>query len=88
MHKWPIFKASMVQVKPCIFFKMNNVLEWQPEPVKCGDPDAIAEDGLPYDDCPYTLIRHLESSHAKAAGDQNIWIDCNGRSLTLVTHLP
>jgi len=67
------------RVKPCMFIKMNNVLEWQPEPVKCGDPDAIAEDGLPYDDCPYTLIRHLESSHAKAAGDQNIWIDCNGR---------
>ena len=78
----------MVQVKPCMFIKMNNVLEWQPEPVKCGDPDAIAGDGLPYDDCPYTLIRHLASSHAKAAGDQNIWIDCNGRSLTLVTHLP
>jgi len=67
------------QVKPCIYLKMNNILGWKPEPVKCGDPDTIAEDGLPYDDCPFTLRKHLASVAAKEAGDQNIWIDCNGR---------
>ena len=94
----------MVQVKPCIYLKMNNILGWKPEPVKCGDPDAIAEDELPYDDCPFTLrkvfaidhfifwhlmtnlTQHLASVAAKEAGDQNIWIDCNGRFLITTVH--
>ena len=53
----------MVQVKPCIYLKMNNILGWKPEPVKCGDPDTIAEDGLPFDDCPDTLRRVFAVFH-------------------------
>ena len=53
----------MVQVKPCIYLKMNNILGWKPEPVKCGDPDTIAEDGLPYDDCPFTLRKVFAIDH-------------------------
>ena len=52
-----------MQVKPCIYLKMNNILGWKPEPVKCGDPDAIAEDGLPYDDCPFTLRKVFAIDH-------------------------
>jgi len=68
------------RVKPCIFFKLNNIWGWEPKPVKCGDPREGADDGFPYDECPPTLTQHLASSAAREDGEQNIWIDCNGRN--------
>merc|ERR1719228_3294382 len=79
-------------VKPCIFFKLNNIWGWEPKPVKCGgdgdyydddsdDGDDGEEDGLPKDECPPSLTKHLFSTEAKEAGKQNIWIDCNGRNV-------
>jgi len=79
------------RVKPCIFFKLNNIWGWEPKPVKCGgdddyydddgdDGDDGEEDGLPKDECPPSLTKHLFSAEAKEAGKQNIWIDCNGRN--------
>merc|ERR1712037_634303 len=32
-------------VKPCIFFKLNNIWGWEPKPVQCGDPKEVAADG-------------------------------------------
>ena len=70
------------QVKPCIFFKLNAIWGWEPKPVECGDPAQMSpNDGEPLDECPESLLKHLETPEAKAAGlDSNIWIDCNGRN--------
>ena len=69
-----------MQVKPCIFFKLNNIWGWDPKPVQCGDPEKIFEgDGEPFDECPATLTAHLASDAAKEAKGESIWIDCNGR---------
>jgi len=68
------------KVKPCIFFKLNNIWGWEPKPVQCGDPTQVAPDGDPFDECPKTLVKHLETAAAREAKDQNIWIDCNGRN--------
>ena len=46
-----------MQVKPCIFFKLNNIWGWEPEPVQCGDPSMVADDGRYYDNCPWTLTQ-------------------------------
>jgi len=67
------------KVKPCIFFKLNNIWGWEPKPVQCGDPEAMAEDGKPFDACPATLTKHMASNEAKEAKGESIWIDCNGR---------
>jgi len=68
------------KVKPCIFFKLNNIWGWDPKPVQCGDPKEIAEDGEPFDFCPPTLKTHMASASAREAKGENIWIDCNGRN--------
>jgi len=69
------------EVKPCIFFKLNNIWGWDPKPVQCGDPEKIFEgDGEPFDECPATLTAHLASDAAKEAKGESIWIDCNGRN--------
>ena len=73
------FSKLQTQVKPCIFFKLNNIWGWEPKPVQCGDKSQIAADGEPFDECPKTLTKHLESAAAREAKDENIWIDCNGR---------
>jgi len=67
-------------VKPCIFFKLNNIWGWEPKPVQCGDPKEVAADGELFDLCPSTLAKHMNSSAAKEAKGENIWIDCNGRN--------
>lgn len=69
-------------VTPCIYFKLNNIWGWQPKPIKCGNPKEILEaDGKPYDECPDSLVKHMtENADAKTAGENNIWIDCNGRN--------
>ena len=80
MRVWSSLKISLVQVKPCIFFKLNNIWGWDPKPVQCGDPEKIFEgDGEPFDECPATLTAHLASDAAKEAKGESIWIDCNGR---------
>ena len=28
-------------MKPCIFFKLNNIWGWEPKPVQCGDPEQV-----------------------------------------------
>ena len=66
-------------MKPCIFFKLNNIWGWKPRPVKCGDPHVLADDGLPFDECPHSLVHHLQSDAAMEARGENIWIDCRGR---------
>jgi len=68
------------KVKPCIFFKLNNIWGWEPKPVQCGDPEKIADDGEKFDFCPETLKKHMESPAAKEAKGDSIWIDCNGRN--------
>jgi sodium/potassium-transporting ATPase subunit beta len=67
-------------VTPCIFFKLNNIWGWKPRAVECGNPEEKGSDGEPKDDCPASLVRHLESPVGKKAGSSNIWIDCNGRN--------
>ena len=76
------YPHAIAKVRPCIYFKLNNIWGWEPRPVKCGDPYVgdHDEDG-PLDDCPDSLREHLGSQAAKAAGPDNIWIDCNGRFL-------
>ena len=80
----------IAKVAPCIYFKLNNIWGWEPRPVKCGDPYAweieYDEDG-PLDECSESLRKHLQSSAAKEAGPDNIWIDCNGRCLDQVVSL-
>merc|ERR1719370_639284 len=67
------------EVKPCIFFKLNNIWGWDPKPVQCGDPEKFFEgDGEPFDECPATLTAHLASDAAKEAKGESIWIDRNG----------
>ena len=80
-HKHLHFQITktLPQVKPCIFFKLNNIWGWEPKPVQCGDPEKIAEDGEKFDFCPETLKKHMESPAAKEAKGDSIWIDCNGR---------
>merc|ERR1712059_84562 len=57
------------KVKPCIFVKLNAIWDWVPSPYVCSeDPD-----------CPESLSTHLASTAAQDAGDNNVWIDCNGR---------
>jgi len=56
-------------VAPCIFVKLNTIWGWVPEPVDCGDDDE-------HDQCPFSLTNHIQHT---AYGDQNVWIDCNGR---------
>merc|ERR1712226_532451 len=60
------------KVKPCIFFKLNNIWGWEPKPVQCGDKTQIAADGEPFDECPKTLTKHLESAAAREAKDKDI----------------
>merc|ERR1712110_1324753 len=50
------------KVKPCIFFKLNNIWGWEPKPVQCGDPKELAQDGEPFDLCPTTLTKHMASA--------------------------
>jgi len=68
-------------VTPCIFVKLNNIWGWEPKAVECGDPGEFSEvDGLPKDECPKTLLDHLNSAQVAEAGPDNIWVDCNGRN--------
>ena len=81
----------IAKVAPCIYFKLNNIWGWEPRPVKCNDGSGTGwdddEDG-PLDDCPDSLREHLGSQAAKAAGPDNIWIDCNGRFLLFLWSTP
>ena len=65
------------QVKPCIYIKLNKIWGWRPRPTQC-------ENYYPYNDCPESLRNHLNSPAAKEAGEENVWIDCNGRSVKTV----
>jgi len=71
---------ASAEVKPCIFFKLNNIWGWEPKPVNCGDPKELADDGEYFDECPSTLTNHIKSNDAKKAKGESIWIDCNGRN--------
>ena len=67
-------------VKPCIYIKLNKIWGWEPRPVQCNEEYQ----GYDYDyDCPDSLRKHLNSLAAKEAGEENIWIDCYGRSVEL-----
>ena len=68
-------------VKPCIYIKLNKIWGWQPSPVQC---DEYHRGSYDYDyECPPSLRRHLNSAAAMEAGEENIWIDCHGRSVWL-----
>jgi len=65
-------------VKPCIYIKLNKIWGWQPSPVQC---DEYYRGSYDYDyECPPSLRRHLNSAAAMEAGEENIWIDCQGRN--------
>jgi len=69
------------KVTPCVYLKLNNIFGWEPEPVDCGAEGEFSEiDGLEKDICPKSLVEHLKSPEAIAAGTNNIWIDCKGRN--------
>ena len=66
-------------VKPCIYLKLNKIWGWEPSPIQC----ESHYQGFGYDSygCPPSLRRHLNSQAAREAGEENIWIDCYGRSV-------
>jgi len=65
-------------VKPCIYIKLNKIWGWQPRPVQC--KSDWEEYGSWSPECPPNLRKHLKSAAAIEAGEENIWIDCNGRN--------
>ena len=69
-------------VKPCIYIKLNKIWGWEPRPVQCGSYSDYDYDYDNYE-CPPSLKKHLNSPAAKEAGEENIWIDCYGRSVEL-----
>jgi len=65
-------------VAPCVFLKLNTIWGWKPERTTCNQPNLEPKEKVDKD-CPTTLMKHLESEEAKQAGEENVWIDCNGR---------
>lgn len=63
-------------VAPCIFLKLNTIWGWKPSKTTCLDPEGPKKVDK---DCPKTLMDHLASDEAKQAGEENVWLDCNGR---------
>jgi len=53
--------------QPCIFVKLNAIWGWVP---KAYEVDA---------NTPAKLKAHLQTGKGKAAGPNNVWIDCKGR---------
>jgi len=60
------------KVKPCIFIKLNNIWDWNPEKVECGKN----EEGEDQDECPEKFKEFKD----KQTDQDNIWIDCHGRN--------
>jgi len=67
-------------IAPCVFLKLNTIWGWKPEKTTCNmTEEEKAEEKKLDKDCPATLMKHLLTEDAKQAGDENVWIDCNGR---------
>jgi len=62
------------KVKPCIFIKLNNIWNWNPEKVACNTTANFDEEKE--DLCPDAFKEFKEAQ----PDQENIWIDCNGRN--------
>jgi len=70
-----IVNSAEEQVTPCIFIKLNNIWDWTPKPIDC----TLTKEGKYPKDCPKHVYDHVKSEVGRAAGRDNIWIDCQGR---------
>jgi len=74
-----VVNSTEEQVTPCIFIKLNNIWNWTPTPINCTLTDEDLKKEKYKKDCPKHIYEHVTGPLGSAAGDKNIWIDCQGR---------